>query len=224
MERCLPNRSWPIGRDQSSLRPNLRLQQAAVGFEIFVIEPAIIAHPTGVNVIVLARRLTIDDVLASSDDCIAPRRATCADALRFFQEPDPHFETEIGRSQCAHRANVDGVKRIIVFQRPAGMRRKDRVTAAIDEPEYVVVRNFVAETNAARAENATLVIKRYPRAELDRFRLFHFVLKETRLRTSIVDTELLQTAFTGLIADRAVERVIDQEKLHDAALTFLHER
>src|SRR5207342_3067156 len=99
MERYLANCSWPIGRDQSSLRPNLRLQQAALGFEIFVIEPAIIAHPTGVNVIVLARRLAIDDVLPSSDDCIAPRCAACADALRFLQEPDPHFETEIGRSE-----------------------------------------------------------------------------------------------------------------------------
>src|SRR6476469_3973492 len=224
MERCLPNRSRPIGWDQSSLRTNLRLQQTAVSFEIFVIEPAIIAHPTRVNVIVLARRLAIDDVLPSSDDCIAPCCAARADALRFFQEPDPHFETEICRSQCAHRANVDGVKRIIVFQRPAGMRRKDRVTASIDEPEYVVVRNFVAEPDAARAENATLVVKRYPRTELHRRRLFHFVLKETGLRTSIVDTELLQTAFAGLIADRAVERVINKETLHDAALTFLDQR
>src|SRR6478672_12220565 len=102
MERCLPNSSWPIGRDQSSLRPNLRLQQAAVGFEIFVIEPAVIAHPTGVNVIVLARRLAIDDVLASSDDCVAPSRAAGADALCFFQEPDSHFEAKIGRSQRPH--------------------------------------------------------------------------------------------------------------------------
>src|SRR6266850_3118294 len=123
MERCLPNSSWPIGRDQSSFGTNLRLQQAAFGFEIFVIEPAIIAHPTGVNVIVLAWGLAIDHVLASANDCVAPRRATCADALRFFQEPDPHFEAEIGRSQRAHWANVDGVKRIIVTQRPARMRR-----------------------------------------------------------------------------------------------------
>src|SRR5204862_4635656 len=110
MERCLPNRSWPIGRDQSILRTKLRPQQAAIGFEIFIIESAIVAHPTGVNMIVLARRLSINNVFSSSDDCVAPGRATCADALRFFQEPDTHFETEVGRSQCAHGANVDGVK------------------------------------------------------------------------------------------------------------------
>ena len=32
----------------------------------------------------------------------------------------------------------------------------------------------------------------------------------------MIDAELLQLAFAGLIADRAVERVIDQEKFHDA--------
>src|SRR5881392_3365161 len=104
MERCLPNRSWPIGWKQSSVRPNLRLHQAVAGFEIFVIESPIITHPTGVNVIVLARRLTIDDVFTGSDDRVASCRATCADALRFFQEPDSHFEAEIGRSQRANGA------------------------------------------------------------------------------------------------------------------------
>src|SRR6187455_2007753 len=110
MESGLANGCWPVGWDQPSLRANLRLQQTVVRFEILVIQAAIVAHPTRVNVIVLARRLTIDDVFASSDDRIAPRRATCADALRFFQEPDPHFETEIGGSQGADRADVDGVK------------------------------------------------------------------------------------------------------------------
>ncbi len=48
--------------------------------------------------IVFPRRLAIDYVFASSNNRIAARRATCADALRFFQEPDAHFEAEIGRS------------------------------------------------------------------------------------------------------------------------------
>src|SRR5262249_20491412 len=104
------------------------------------------------------------------------------------------------------------------------MRRQDSVAAAIDEPEHVVMRDFLAETDAARAENAALVIKRYPRAELHVFRLLDFVLQETRLRIAIVDTELLQTAFAGLIADRAIKRVVDEEKFHDTALTFLNQR
>src|SRR5215475_15377001 len=121
MERCLPNCSRPISWDRSSPGTNLRLQQAVLSFEVFVIEPAIIAHPTRVNVIVLARRLAIDHVFTSSDDCVAPRRATCADTLRLFQEPDAHFKAEIGRSQRADWANVDGVQRIIIIQKLPGM-------------------------------------------------------------------------------------------------------
>ncbi|KAG0505088.1 MAG: hypothetical protein Udaeo_15940 [Candidatus Udaeobacter sp.] len=59
------------------------------------------------------------------------------------------------------------------------MRRKDSVTAAIDEPEHVVVRNFLTETDAARAENTAFVIKRHPRAELHIFRFLNFILKKT---------------------------------------------
>src|SRR5438874_11307185 len=110
MERCLPNCSRPIGRDQSSLGTNPWLQQTILGFEIFVVEPAIIAHPAGVNLIVFSWRLAIDHVLTSADNRVTACSASRADALRFFQEPDPHFEAEIGRSQGAHRANVDSVK------------------------------------------------------------------------------------------------------------------
>src|SRR6266481_7006182 len=85
------------------------------------------------------------------------------------------------------------------------------------------MRNFLAETDAARAENAALVVKCHPRAKLHSFRLFNFVLQETRLRIAVVDTELLQTAFAGLIANWAVQRMIDEQKFHYPALAFLHQ-
>ena len=46
------------------------------------------------------------------------------------------------------------------------MRGEHGVAAAIDEPEHIVMRDFLAKTNAARAENAALVVKRDPRSEL----------------------------------------------------------
>ena len=90
-----------------------------------------------------------------------------ADAFRFFQEPDAHFEAEISRGERADRADVDGVERIIVFESLAGMRGQDGVTAAIDKPEDVVVCDFVAEPDAARAEDAALVIECDARPEHD---------------------------------------------------------
>src|SRR5262249_4325541 len=98
------------------------------------------------------------------------------------------------------------------------------MTAAIDEPKHVVMRDFLAETDAARAENAALVIKGHARTKLEIFVLFHLVLKEAGLLIDVVDAELLQKAFAGLVADRTVERVIDQEKFHHPVPTVLNQR
>src|ERR1043166_7541177 len=104
------------------------------------------------------------------------------------------------------------------------MRGEHRVTAAIDKAEHVVVHDLLAEPDAARAKNAALVIERDARPELHRFRLFHLVLEKARTGRAVLDTEFLQLAFARLIADRAIERMIDDQKFHHSALTFLHQR
>src|SRR5215467_12014018 len=104
------------------------------------------------------------------------------------------------------------------------MRSQNGVTASIDEPEYIVVRDLLAKTDAPGAQDAALVIQCDAPANLYRFRLFHLVLQKTRLRVAVVDAELLQAAFAGLIADRAIERMIDKQEFHYPALTFLHQR
>ena len=98
------------------------------------------------------------------------------------------------------------------------------VTPAIDETEHVVVCDFLAKTNTTRAENAPLIVKGNSRAQLNILRFLDFVLKKTRFARAEIDTELLQTAFAGLIADWAIEWMIDKEKFHYAALTFLYQR
>ena len=47
-----------------------------------------------------------------------------------------------------------------------------------------------------------------------------FVLEKTGFGIAVFDTEFLEPTFARLIADRTVERVIDQQKFHDTALTF----
>src|SRR5947208_446115 len=84
--------------------------------------------------------------------------------------------------------------------------------------------DFLAETNAAGAENAAFVIKRHPRTDLHIFRFLNFVLEKARFRIAVINAELLQTTFARLIANRAIERMIDEEKFHHAALTLFHQR
>src|SRR5256885_12452766 len=163
------------------------------------IEPAIVAHPNGIDFVVLARRLPINHVFARADDCVATGRATRADALGFLKKPDPHFETKIARSQRADRANVHGVERIIIFETLARMRGQDGMTATIDKAKHVVLSNFIAEPNAARAKDATLIIESDARAEHDVLGFLDFVFEKTRFGCAVLDAEFLPTAFAGLI-------------------------
>lgn len=41
---------------------------------------------------------------------------------------------------------------------------------------------------------------------------------------AVVDAEFLQTTFARLVADRAIEWMINEQKFHDAAAAFLRER
>src|SRR5206468_411917 len=61
----------------------------------FVIQTAVVAHPAGIDRIVLARLITQNASLARANDDIAARRAARANAPGFLQKPDPHFKTEI---------------------------------------------------------------------------------------------------------------------------------
>ena len=172
--------------------------------------------------VVLARGLPIDHILSRANHSVAARRATGADALGFLQEPDTHLETKIGGGERAYRANIDGVKGIIIFQSLAGMCSQHRITAPINEPKHVFMRNFLTKANAARAENAAFVIERNTRAEHDVFRLLDLVFEKARFAPAKINAELLQPAFPSLIANRTIQRMINEKKFHHTALAFLH--
>src|SRR5215216_747369 len=179
----------PICRSQFSVEANLRLQQTIFGIEKFEVKSPVIAHPGGIDVVVFARCLAIDYVLACADDGVAAGRATCANALGFFQEPDAHFETEVRRSERSDGTDVDGVQRIIILKPFAWIRSQDGMAAAVNKAEDVIVRYLLTKANASRAENTTLVIQRDSRADLHIFRFLNFVLEKTRRGTAVIDAE-----------------------------------
>ena len=104
------------------------------------------------------------------------------------------------------------------------MRSQNGVTAAIDETEHIVSCDFLTKANATGAEDAAFVIERDTGPDFDPLWLFDFVFQETRIGPAIFNAEFLETTLTGLIANRAIERMIDEQKFHHAAPAFLSQR
>src|SRR5450432_111646 len=101
------------------------------------------------------------------------------------------------------------------------MSGQDALAAAIDEPQDIVMHDLLAKPDATRAENATLVIECYAGTELDVLWFLYLVFEKARFRVAVLDAEFLQATFTCLIADRTIERMIDEQKLHHALAAFL---
>ena len=97
------------------------------------------------------------------------------------------------------------------------------VGAALGKAEHGIAGDFVHETNAAAAHDAALVVEPDAWADIDVFRLFHLHVDEAGDAAAVLDGLFLQTALASLVTDRAVERVVDQEKLHHALTAFFHQ-
>src|SRR5262245_37469512 len=84
---------------------------------------------------------------------------------------------------------------------------------AIEDAELASLGNLVGETHAPRAENAALLVEHHMGANRDGFMLLDLLFPKPRVVEAEVQVEILQVAFAGLVADRAIERVIRKEKL-----------
>ena len=104
------------------------------------------------------------------------------------------------------------------------MSSEHTVAAPIDKTEHVILCDFLAKTNAARAKNAALIVQRNARTELNILGFFDFVFEETRIGLAVLDAEFLEKAFAGLIANWAIERMIDEKKFHHTTPAFLDQR
>ena len=198
--------------------------QTILAMEVGIIQPVRVRHPVGIHRHVLTRIDPVDLVLAAADDDIAASAAAGIDGLGLLEEPDAHLETEILGSQCADRTDIDRIQGVVAVEALAGVNGQRGVTAAIDEAEDIIVSNLFHEADASGAENAALVIENDPLADIDLLRFLDLVILEAGGIVAVLHGELLQTALAGLVADRTVERVIDQEELHDPLAAFFNQR
>ena len=166
----------------------------------------------------------MNGVLAAGDQDIRAHAAIHIDALGFLQKPDTHLEAEVFAGESAHGADIHRVQRVVVVELLAGIDRQGGVAASVQEAQHIVVGDFLHEADAARAHDAAFVVEHDALAEVHALWLFHLLFDETGFALAELDGKFLQTTLTRLIANRTVERVVDEQKFHHALAALFDER
>src|SRR5687767_3351080 len=100
-------------------------------------------------------------------------------------------------------------------------RRDLAAVAAIDDADLRVGVDFLHETDATRAEDASLPVEHQRRAEID-VALHAFAVENAAreihpaLGRAEGVGEILKRTLAALVADRAVERVVDEQEFEHA--------
>ena len=140
------------------------------------------------------------------------------DRLAARQFPGAGAVAERPAGQGANRAGVDHVARQFGINRLADKGFNFCMLAAVRHAKFHDTGDFLAEAHAACALDAAAhFLHRNQGADIlaSHYALFFFV---TRSAATITDCNILQLTLATLVADRAIQRVVDQQKLHHRLL------
>ncbi len=145
------------------------------------------------------------------------------DRLGLAELPRPRRERVGLRGQRADRADIDQIALQFGTQRGFEIGRDFHILATAGRAHFGGAGNFGGEANAARALDAAV-----HRGLDQRTQIFVFdgalVLGETAGVDTIAHRLVLQIALAALIADRAIQRMVDQQKFHHAFACLLDHR
>ncbi|MNX92681.1 hypothetical protein D3C86_1248310 [compost metagenome] len=142
-----------------------------------------------------------------------------ADRTAASQFPGARAVAEGLGGQRAHRTDVDHVARQFGLDRAAHEGRDLGVFATAQHAQFHHAGDFLAEAHATGAVDAAahfLGGNQRTQVLVEDDALFLLV---TRGRAAVAHGQILQLAFAALIADRAVERVIDEQEFHHRLLS-----
>ena len=148
---------------------------------------------------------------------IAALCATVADGRGAREVPDPCLESKVAIGKGANRTDVDDVARVRIVELLAGIESDLRPVASIEDAELAGLRDLVGEPDAARAQDAALLIEHHVRTDGYSFLLLDLLFSEAGIVEPEVHVEVLEVALSRLIAHGTVERVIGQEEFRHRA-------
>src|SRR2546426_2964073 len=179
-----------------------------------------IAEPAVVDREIFPRLKASDPVAAGVELDVAAHAATGADARRAVQVPGATDEAVLPRRQRADGADFRPVALVVRLGGFVVEGADDGVDTALDQRQLSLPRDLLAEARAAPAEDAALAVEDDLVGERHALVEVRLLKLEAAGAGAVVEGLILQRAFAALVADRAVEGVIDEEELEHALLVL----
>ncbi len=183
-------------------------------------ETPLVAEPALVDLGVVAGEDPLDASFARGRADVAADRAKAADGGHVLDLPRSRFEAVLGRGERPDRAELDHVAREGRAVRLVFEGGDHRSGAALDGDELAVFRDCLREARAAVTEDAALAVE--SDRGRDRDRLLEGALVEGHARRAgpVAEGQVLEGTLAALVADGAVERVVDEDELERRILCF----
>ena len=162
-----------------------------------------------------------DFVIAHAQRGFAAIRAMRADRGNILHFPRPRLVTIRAAGQRAHRANINAHAALFAFQVVFAIRNDDRVGAAHADAERLHVHAFIANAHAAIAKDAARGIVINQVRPLF-FRPVNLFFREAAGVRAVTENHVLQFAFAALVANRAIQRVVAQQKFQHHLARVAH--
>ncbi len=137
-----------------------------------------------------------------------------------LEVPRAGAEAVRGRGERADRADLHGVAREVRRERVVREGDDLGVRTAPAEGDQRVARDLIREPGAAAALDASLPVQQDELGDRDRLLPVALLFDEARLAGTERERRVLQRALSAAVADRAVERVVDEQQLEDAVLSL----
>ena len=210
---------FPIGLEPVVALLDTRRGQAVRRIEAFVAEAIPVRYPGLVDGVIFFRHHPHHLVALEMHVQVRSHRIVRRHTVALGNFPRPRLEAEWLGSQRTDRTDIDDISRQLGFQRAGHIGANLEVLTPAGTTKLRQARHFITEPHAAGAVNTTGHIRRDQRPEV---LVFHHPLSfiEARYVAAVAHGNVLQLTLAALIANRAVERMVDEQELHDGFLSL----
>ncbi len=204
----------PGGFDQLAVLAHQRAGQALVAVDERVTEATADTQVAVVDAGFVVEADRLDLVILDAEGHRAAVAAVTADAVDLVELPRPGLELEGPGQDGADRAHRDALAAELAVQSAVEGGGDLRFEAAVDEGVGAVGDDFVADTGTFAAQHATVHVALDQRVDLVGGQVEGRALEAVAVDSELVG-QILQVALAALVAHRAFEHVIDQQKLQN---------